>query len=479
MPTIGLFSGRTIKKLAGEEQRLTRTQTAIQAKNNIMRKYGKIIESRRYYYGGSQNWILYSKKGDAQRTGNVTKSKAVWAARPHKYDYEGLDTKGGYSSRGPYFGKDLSKGKYSPKINTKRNVLAILKRLYPKTQFIVLGEWGYKNIGVVWAGGPTVKTLEKLDMARGLSKKRNWILGIEVVFRRESKNDFSESLDAFVRNTDRKASSKASTTLPLSAKAAKPKRVDNSKFVNLFRKYMKACNVKQANGEIIVTCINKPGAIDGVKLYLDDTGHKSDERAGKVVIVGGPSVAFKTKSPLAPFEGKYKDFIYKVDTKKGIIKFSHPKLTGIGDYTAGPTYFNVNTHLKKDIVELAERMINKTLSRVTYQLAPVALSQREVRKATEPRKRKPPVPKITPAQRKRAKKIEALRQKLAESKKWLNVYNKEYEEARREYKRVNEAGESAKREENAMKGKERAGFAMLKEIKKIEEDIEYLESSNY
>ncbi len=217
MPTIGLFSGRKIKDLSRKKQRLTRSQTAIQARDNILRKYGKIIDSRRYYYGGSNNWILYSKVKDAQRTGNVTTDKKVWAKRPHKYDYEGLDTKGGYSSRGPYFGKDLSKGKFSPKINTKRNVLVILKKLYPKTQFIVLGEWGYKNVGVIWTGGPTVKALENLDMARGLSKKRNWVLGIEVVFRRESKKDFLGSLDSFVRNRDRKASSKASTTLPLSA----------------------------------------------------------------------------------------------------------------------------------------------------------------------------------------------------------------------------------------------------------------------
>ncbi|MDD5531096.1 MAG: hypothetical protein PHX21_13845 [bacterium] len=389
MPTIGLFSGKRIKELARKKQRLTRTQTAIQARDNILRKYKKIIDSRRYYYGGSNNWILYSKAKDAQRTGNVTNDKKKWAKRPHKYDLEGVDTKGGYSSRGPYFGKDLSKGKYSPKINTKRNVLAILKRLYPRTQFIVLGEWGYKNIGVVWTGGPTVKALEKLDMARGLSKKRNWVLGIDVDFRRESKKDFLASLDAFVRNKDRSASSKASTTLPLSAKTVKSKRVDNSKFVNLFRKYMKACNVKQVNGEILVTCINKPAAIDGVKLYLDDTGHKNDERVGKVIIVGGPSVSFKTKPPLAPFEGKYKDFIYKVDTKKGVIKFSHPKLTGMGDYTTGPTYFNVNSNLKTDIVELAQRMINKTLAKVTRKLTPTKLSQKEVRKATEPRKKKP------------------------------------------------------------------------------------------
>jgi len=93
MPLIGLFSGKKIKELARKKQRLTRKQTAIQAKNNILRKYKKIIDSRRYYYGGNQNWILYSKKKDAQRTGKTTEDKKKWGKQPHKWDYKGVDTK--------------------------------------------------------------------------------------------------------------------------------------------------------------------------------------------------------------------------------------------------------------------------------------------------------------------------------------------------------------------------------------------------
>lgn len=232
MAFVGLFSGKRIKEDTKKRKQLTRSRTAGQAKKAIIEKYGKIVDSGRYYYAGkNRGWIRYSKSRDAQRTGNVTKDKKVWARRPHKYDLDGIDTKGGYSSRGPYFGKDLSKGKYSPKINTKRNVLSILKKLYPKTQFIVLGEWGYKNVGVIWTGGPTVKALEKLDMARGLSKKRNWVLGIDIDFRRESKKKFLVSLDAFVKNKDRRASSKASTTLPLST--VKPAMAKKSKILPL------------------------------------------------------------------------------------------------------------------------------------------------------------------------------------------------------------------------------------------------------
>lgn len=170
----------------------------------------------------------------------------------------------------------------------------------------------------------------------------------------------------------------------------KPKKPtgDLTKYISLFRKYLRACNIKPVNGEILVTCIDKPEAIAGVKMYLSDAGYKNYEKAGKVVIVGGPSISFKTKPPMEPFEGNYKGFVYKVDTKKGVITFRHPKLTGMGDYSTGPTYFNVNTVLKKDIVELAERMINKTLDRITYQLAPAQLSQRGVRRATAPRKNK-------------------------------------------------------------------------------------------
>jgi len=175
-----------------------------------------------------------------------------------------------------------------------------------------------------------------------------------------------------------------------SVKKRKEKSIkqDNSKYIALFRKYMHACNVKQTNGDILITCIDKPGAIDGVTLYLDDKGYKNRVVSGKVLIDMGPTVLFKTKPPIVPFKGAYKDFIYKVDTKKGIITFSHPKLTGMGDYSTGPTYFNVNSYLKKEIIELAERMINKTLVRVTRKLAPPALSQRGVRIATMPSKTK-------------------------------------------------------------------------------------------
>lgn len=261
MALVGLYSGRKI--LANKDKKgfkITRTQTAKQAYNAIVKKYGTVKPNAKYHHVGKGVWRIYSIKSDARRTGKVTMDIKKWRRQPHKLDYKGIDTKG--------------------------------------------------------------------------------------------------------------ASRKA------------PKREDFSKYIKLFRKYMHACNIKQVNGEIVITCIDKPEAIYGVKMYLSDTGYKNYEKAGKVVIVGGPSVSFKTKPPLAKFEGRYKDFIYKVDTKKGIITFSHPKLTGMGDYTTGPTYFNVNTSLKKDIVELAERMINKTLMRITRQLAPAQLSQREVREAT-------------------------------------------------------------------------------------------------
>ena len=121
MPIIGLFSGKKIKELARKKQRLTRKQTAIQAKNNILRKYKKIIDSRRYYYGGNQNWILYSKKKDAQRTGKTTEDKKKWGKQPHKWDYKGVDTKSVRESTQPQKRKTAKKSKALPLSLNKRS----------------------------------------------------------------------------------------------------------------------------------------------------------------------------------------------------------------------------------------------------------------------------------------------------------------------------------------------------------------------
>ena len=231
---IGLYSGRQIKINAKKRgYKLTRTQTAKQAFNFITKKYGKVVDNAKYFHVGKGEWRKYSLKNDSQFTGKMTDDKKEWMKQPHKLDYRGIDDKYGKAGRGEYFGKDLSKGKYSPKINTKRNVMSILKKKYPNTQFIVVGDWGFKNIGVIWGNGPSVSTLKKLDMSRGLKGKRDWIIGIDVDFKKETPDEFKKSLDVYVGNNDSKTFFKASTTLPIKMNVIKtsiPKKRVSDKF---------------------------------------------------------------------------------------------------------------------------------------------------------------------------------------------------------------------------------------------------------
>jgi hypothetical protein len=62
------YSGATIKKLAKERgAKLTRTQTAAQAKAAIIKKYGKIEDTKTYAHRGNGNWAIHSPKRDALR----------------------------------------------------------------------------------------------------------------------------------------------------------------------------------------------------------------------------------------------------------------------------------------------------------------------------------------------------------------------------------------------------------------------------
>ncbi|MCK9577730.1 MAG: hypothetical protein M0R51_17620 [Clostridia bacterium] len=90
----GLYSGRQIKALATKKAKITRSQTAAQAVKAIVKKYGSVADSGKYFHTGKGVWMKYSLANDSKRTGKLAGSKAQWRAQPHKLDYPGIDTKG-------------------------------------------------------------------------------------------------------------------------------------------------------------------------------------------------------------------------------------------------------------------------------------------------------------------------------------------------------------------------------------------------
>lgn len=95
MALVGLYSGRKI--LANKDKKgfkITRTQTAKQAYNAIVKKYGTVKPNAKYHHVGKGVWRIYSIKSDAKRTGKVTTDIKKWRRQPHKLDYKGIDTKG-------------------------------------------------------------------------------------------------------------------------------------------------------------------------------------------------------------------------------------------------------------------------------------------------------------------------------------------------------------------------------------------------
>lgn len=122
---VGLHSGRQIRLNKGKRgYKITRSQTALEAYDAIIKKYGEIVDSAKYEHRGKGNWVRYSMKRDATRTGKTTTDIKKWRTRPHKLDFKGKDTKGSIVGRKP-----------APTIVRKRTVKKVTK---PKTQKLKL-----------------------------------------------------------------------------------------------------------------------------------------------------------------------------------------------------------------------------------------------------------------------------------------------------------------------------------------------------
>jgi len=90
----GLYSGRVIMARKASKGSLTRTQTAAQAYNAIVKKYGEISQAAKYMHKGKGNWVKYSIENDRKRTGKTTTDIKKWREAPHKLDFKGKDTTG-------------------------------------------------------------------------------------------------------------------------------------------------------------------------------------------------------------------------------------------------------------------------------------------------------------------------------------------------------------------------------------------------
>lgn len=64
MPS-NMFTGDSITKAAKGKKRILPTQTGAQAKKNIIKKYGSIAKTGKYYHRGNGDWAKYSAARDA------------------------------------------------------------------------------------------------------------------------------------------------------------------------------------------------------------------------------------------------------------------------------------------------------------------------------------------------------------------------------------------------------------------------------
>lgn len=87
----GLYSGRFVVGLRDSRQKITRTQTAEQAYNAIIKTYGLVEPNGHYFHVGKGNWRKHDLARDKMRTGKYAATKTEWAEQPHKLDWPGVD----------------------------------------------------------------------------------------------------------------------------------------------------------------------------------------------------------------------------------------------------------------------------------------------------------------------------------------------------------------------------------------------------
>lgn len=92
---MSLYKGSKLKKLVAENATVTYTQTAAQAVNNIIQKFGKFEDNAFYYHRGNGIWSKYSLTEDRRRNSKIAANTQRWKKEPWRYDLKKIDTKEG------------------------------------------------------------------------------------------------------------------------------------------------------------------------------------------------------------------------------------------------------------------------------------------------------------------------------------------------------------------------------------------------
>ena len=92
---MSLHTGRQLKLLASESRKVTTTQTAAEACQSIINKFGSISDNTKYYHRGNGIWSIYTISEDRRKTGKIAPDSKHWSSEPWRWDLKKIDTEEG------------------------------------------------------------------------------------------------------------------------------------------------------------------------------------------------------------------------------------------------------------------------------------------------------------------------------------------------------------------------------------------------
>lgn len=92
---MSLYKGSKLKRLVSENATVAYTQTAAQAVDNIIKKFGKLEDNVFYYHRGNGIWSKYSLTEDRKKNSKIAANNQRWKKEPWRYDLKKIDTKEG------------------------------------------------------------------------------------------------------------------------------------------------------------------------------------------------------------------------------------------------------------------------------------------------------------------------------------------------------------------------------------------------
>lgn len=92
---MAVHSGRKLKQLAAEGRKVCTTQTAAEAVQAIISKFGVVSDNTKYYHRGNGIWSKYLISEDRKKTGKIAQDPKHWRSEPWRWDLKKIDTKEG------------------------------------------------------------------------------------------------------------------------------------------------------------------------------------------------------------------------------------------------------------------------------------------------------------------------------------------------------------------------------------------------